>query len=284
MRDGPLPESSVKEFRAQVREKGARYYRDLPWRGLDDPYAVLVSEVMLQQTQVKRVLRYWTRFMGLFPTIDALASADNALVLEMWQGLGYNRRAVALRECARICSARHGGVLPDTYEGLLALPGIGPATAGGVLAFAHDRKCLYLETNVRSVFLHHFFPGESGVSDRRLEPLVLQCCPEAGVRGWYYALLDYGAHLKETIPNPSRRSKHHSRQSAFEGSKRQKRAFIVRFVLGCPGAGIAQIAHELNRHEVAAGRPELAQDEVLALLRELEGEGFFTYGDGGWSA
>ena len=216
------------EFVELVRREGARLHRDLPWRYIDDPYAVLVSEVMLQQTQVARVEKHWTRFLSLFPTIDSLAAAGTADVLAQWQGLGYNRRALALKRAAETCSAERGGLLPDTAEELETLPGIGPATAAGVMAFAYNRPSVYIETNVRTVFLHELFPDRDKVSDRELAPLVASTCPEDDARAWYYALLDYGAHLKTLVANPSRRSAHYARQSAFEGSRRQKRAELVR--------------------------------------------------------
>ena len=210
------------EFVELVRREGARLHRDLPWRYIDDPYAVLVSEVMLQQTQVARVEKHWTRFLSLFPTIDSLAAAGTADVLAQWQGLGYNRRALALKRAAETCSAERGGLLPDTAEELEALPGIGPATAAGVMAFAYNRPSVYIETNVRTVFLHELFPDRDKVSDRELAPLVASTCPEDDARAWYYALLDYGAHLKTLVANPSRRSAHYARQSAFEGSRRRR--------------------------------------------------------------
>ena len=252
-------------------------YRDLPWRNIEDPYAVLVSEVMLQQTQVKRVLSYWPRFMALFPTIDALAAADTSDVLAQWQGLGYNRRALSLKRCADICSAERGGRLPETVDELVALPGIGPATAAGVVAFSFDRPALYLETNVRTVFLHELFPGEEGVTDARISPLVRLACPDTGVRAWYYALLDYGAHLKATLPNPSRRSAHHTRQSAFEGSRRQKRAELVRIVLAAGADGISSEAAVslLDEAERAAGRGIVDEDEAASFIDDLVAEGFF---------
>ena len=257
-------------------EEGALHYRSLPWRGVDDPYGVLVSEVMLQQTQVKRVLRYWERWMALFPTVDALASADAATVLEQWQGLGYNRRALALKRACEACASERGGRLPETLEDLLALPGIGPATAGGVMAFAYDKPCVYLETNVRSVFLHELFPAAEGVPDAALVPYVRDACPESGVRTWYYALLDYGAHLKAQVANPSRRSAHYTRQSAFAGSHREKRSFVLRQVLASPEGVAAEEVHALlDAYERGEGRAPYGRDAFEALVDELAAEGFF---------
>lgn len=268
--------SKERAFVAHVESEGARLYRDLPWRGIDDAYAVMVSEIMLQQTQVKRVLSYWPRFMETFPTLDALASAETALVLEMWQGLGYNRRALALKKTADICSAEWGGELPDALDDLLALPGIGKATAGGITAFARNKPALYLETNVRTVFLHEFFPGVEGVSDKELEPLVLKTCPQENARAWYYALLDYGNHLKATLPNPSRRSKHHTRQSKFVGSRRQKRAEITRIVLAQPGIALPQLRRLLNEFERSQGRDAVEGALLAGILNDLVAEGFLV--------
>lgn len=204
---------SQDEFCRYVLSEGQRLYRDLPWRGIDDAYGVLVSEVMLQQTQVKRVLGRWERWMGMFPSPDALAAAAPADVLAEWQGLGYNRRALALKRAAEECSQRFGGRLPETVEQLQELPGIGPATAAGVTSFARNLPAIYIETNVRTVFIHTLFPDCEAVSDKQLEPLVAACCPEAGqVRRWYYALLDVGADLKSQVGNASRRSAHYTRQ------------------------------------------------------------------------
>ena len=264
------------EFVALVEAKGAELYRDLPWRNVDDPYGVLVSEVMLQQTQVSRVLRYWPRWMNLFPAVDALAAADTAFVLETWQGLGYNRRALALKRACEECAAKRGGRLPETAEELVALPGIGPATAAGVVAFAHDRPALYLETNVRSVFLHELFPDSEGVSDKQIAPYVADTCPRSGARAWYYALLDYGAHLKTKVANPSRRSRHYARQGRFEGSRREKRSFILKQVLAAPeGVAPEELAARLDEHERAAGRDGVDSELFESILGELVAEGFF---------
>ena len=272
---------SQEEFCAWVRNEGAQRYRSLPWRGINDAYGVLVSEVMLQQTQVKRVLGRWERWMGMFPTPDALAAAAPADVLAEWQGLGYNRRALALKRAAEECSAHFGGQLPKGVQALQALPGIGPATAAGVTAFARNMPAVYIETNVRTVFIHTLCPGAESVSDKQLEPLVAACCPPAGqVRAWYYALLDVGAHLKTQVANPSRRSAHYAKQSAFEGSRRQKRAELVRIVLACPGIARAEAAARLSAEEQAAGRSAVDAELFASIATDLVREGFFREEDG----
>lgn len=273
------------QFIARVWQHGEELYRDLPWRNTNDPYEVLVSEVMLQQTQVSRVAKYWERFLRAFPTVDALAAASTSDVLEMWQGLGYNRRALALKRAADVCAAQWQGRLPESYEDLISLPGIGPATAAGVMAFAHGKPGVYLETNVRAVFIHEFFPDEEKVSDKQLEPLVRASCPEEGadpkrgVRAWYYALLDYGAYLKQSGANPTRRSSAYARQSSFEGSRRQKRAWILRRVLAEPeGISVRKVHRDLNDAERKAGRDGVEQELFESIVSDLVREGFFVCG------
>lgn len=271
----PAEGLSRASFVGAVRVAGKRYWRDLPWRNIEDPYAVLVSEVMLQQTQVARVERYWERFMSLLPTLDALASASSAEVLELWQGLGYNRRALALKRTADECAARFGGRLPETEEELKKLPGIGPATAAGVVAFAYNKPSVYLETNVRAVFIHCLFPCREKVSDRELVPLVAQTCPEDDPRTWYYALLDYGAQLKREAGNPTRRSAHYARQSTFTGSRRQKRAEVLRIVLASSGVSLDEAYDRLNAFEAKAGRGRVARSLFESIVDDLLCEGFF---------
>ncbi len=264
-------------FVSHVREEGKLLWRELPWRNVGDAYAVLVSEVMLQQTQVKRVLGRWERFLAKFPTPDALAAAATSDVIMEWQGLGYNRRALALKRACEICSADFGGSLPRTAAELEKLPGIGPATAAGVVAFAYDEPALYLETNVRTVFLHDVFPGREGVRDKEIAPLVAATCPDEDVRGWYYALLDYGAHLKATVANPSRRSAHYARQSAFEGSRRQKRAEVVRIVLAAEGTiSLEEVRRLLDDFERGRGRDRVDDELFDSIVSDLAAEGFFS--------
>jgi A/G-specific adenine glycosylase len=278
------PADELAAFRVTVLARGRELYRDLPWRRTRDPYAIWISEVMLQQTQVSRVDGRWQHWLGLFPTVDALAAADSADVLDEWQGLGYNRRALSLWRAAQEVSSA-GGAMPSDEAALKALPGVGPATAAGIRAFAFDLPGVYLETNVRAVLLHELFPHEEGVSDSRLVPIVRATCPQDASdpaddpRTWYYALLDYGAHLKATVPNPSRRSRSHVRQSRFEGSHRQKRAEVLRILLAHRadprgGVDLGTLCVELSREERAAGRRGVDVSDAQALLAELSREGF----------
>ena len=290
MSDSHQPDLSLDAFRALVLERGRELYRDLPWRRTRDPYAIWISEVMLQQTQVARVDGRWQHWLTRFPTVDVLAAAPTADVLDEWQGMGYNRRALALANAARIVSEA-GGIMPLETRELEALPGIGPATAAGIRAFAHNLPAVYLETNVRTVFLHELYPEATSVPDRELIPLVEATCPRDATnpaddpRTWYYALLDYGAYLKRTVPNPSRRSRTHVRQSRFEGSHRQKRAMVVRIVLAHrEGVTLAEASEELSAQEVAARRAPVGEDETLQLLEELAAEGFCHEEEGLWLA
>ena len=286
----PFSGPNYDEFRTRVLARGRELYRDLPWRRTRDPYAIWISEVMLQQTQVARVDGRWQRWLERFPSADALASAAPADVLEEWQGLGYNRRALSLLSAARAISEA-GGELPSETDRLVALPGIGPATAAGIRAFAFDLPSVYLETNVRAVLLHELYPEAEGVPDRELVPVLEQTCPTTAdnptddPRTWYYALLDYGAWLKRTQPNPSRRSKTHVRQSRFEGSHRQKRAELVRLLLAHrDGASVMTLTEELSRVEENAGRLRVDASYVEEILAELASEGFCHKEGDSWHA
>ncbi len=275
--------SEFAAFRGRVLARGHELYRDLPWRRTRNPYEIWISEVMLQQTQVARVDGRWQQWLRRYPTVDSLAQSTPAEVLEEWQGMGYNRRALALLRAAQLIVDMPDGFPSDVKE-LTALPGIGPATAAGVRAFAFNLPGVYLETNVRTVFLHELFSAELDVPDSAIAPLVDRACPqdaddpEDDPRSWYYALLDYGAHLKATVPNPSRRSRSYARQSRFEGSHRQKRAEVVRILLrhrggAESGATLAEVTGELSQFDAEAGRVPLPEADVRMLLEELEREG-----------
>jgi A/G-specific adenine glycosylase len=206
---------------------------DLPWRKTRDPYRILVSEVMLQQTQVERVIPKYKAFLARFPDIVSLSEADLGDVLALWSGLGYNRRALYLKRAAEAVVADYGGVFPKEAETLEKLPGIGPYTARAVATFSHDAPYIFIETNIRRVFIHAFFPHAKKVPDAKLFPLIEAALPKAGspkgsFREWYSALMDYGTHLKATMPNPNKRSSHYTKQSAFRGSVRELRGEFLR--------------------------------------------------------
>ncbi len=267
------PGRDLDAFRAEVWAHYRANGREMPWRGVDDPYAVLVSEVMLQQTQVARVLERYPEWLAAFPTLDALAAAPLAAVLERWQGLGYNRRALALKKTAEIAAERFGGALPSDEALLRTFPGIGPTTAAAIMDYAFQVPAPFIETNVRAVFLHRFFADADDVPDSVLRPIVEATWDHDDPRGWGYALMDFGVHLKSTVTNPSRRSRHHTRQSRFEGSKRQMRARLLRAVLARPGLCAEDYATDVDA----------AAEDALGLLEELAGEGFLACEDGTWS-
>ena len=276
-----LTPAEIKEFQERILAFGKELYRDLPWRNTQDPYLIFLSEVMLQQTQVSRVEKMWGRFTQQFPTLESLATTPLAALLEAWQGMGYNRRAVSLKRAAEQCWETYGQI-PSGKEELLALPGIGPATSAGVRIFAFNIPDMYLETNVRSVFLHEFFPDEDSVADSLLIPLVETTCLLEDSRTWYYSLFDYGTHLKRILPNPSRRSKTYTRQSKFEGSTRQKRAALLRILLEDAGYETDFYTLELSREEEAQGRSAVDFASTEALLTALAEEGFLFAENGKW--
>jgi A/G-specific adenine glycosylase len=242
----PLSAQQVRAFRRTVHAFYVRHGRDLPWRRTRDPYAILVSEIMLQQTQVDRVADKFEHFITALPTVKALARASQSTVLAAWSGLGYNRRAVNLRRCAVAIVERFGGKVPRCEDDLVSLPGIGQATAAAIAAYAFGAPSVYVETNIRAVFIHTFFQDRADVDDDELRPLVEATVDTRDTRRWYSALMDYGAHLKRQFKNPARRSRHHVRQSKFEGSIRQLRGAVLRASVGAPAQTLAQLSAACN--------------------------------------
>lgn len=225
----------IRIFQETVYSGAAKRTADFPWRKSITPYKVLVSEIMLQQTQAERVSGKFIAFMKQFPTIEHLANASQTELLAAWQGLGYNRRALMLWRCAQAVIREHAGKIPRDEIALQKLPGIGPYTASAIMAFACNKPTIVIETNIRRVFIHHFFANQTGIHDNQLLPLIEHAMDRANPRKWYSALMDYGAHLKTHIKNPNRRSAHYAKQSTFKGSLREVRGKILKELLkGAP--------------------------------------------------
>jgi A/G-specific adenine glycosylase len=212
---------------ANFKEQG----RSFPWRDNLDPWGILVSEFMLQQTQTERVIPYWKRWMELWPRPLDLAQATLEDTLREWSGLGYNRRAGYLKGAAELIVKDFGGQVPRTPEALKTLPGVGEYGAGAISCFAYNYPALFIETNIRAVYLHFFFQNKGHVRDSDLYPLLEKSLDKKDPRRWYWALMDYGAALKKITPNPGRKSSHYTRQSPFQGSFRQIRGRVLRILL-----------------------------------------------------
>jgi A/G-specific adenine glycosylase len=262
-RDDP---ESIRSFQAMILSHYARSGRDLIWRKTTNPYHILVSEIMLQQTRVERVAVKYPEFLGLFPDFPSLARAPLSQVLSAWQGMGYNRRAIALQKCAIRVVSEFGGILPADVDTLATFPGIGRATASSICAFAFNMPVIFIETNIRRVFIHFFFSDLDTVTDTDILPLVDRSLFREDPRKWYNALMDLGTDLKTKVPNPNRRSTHYTKQPAFEGSDRKIRGHILRTLLTekkmTENAIITTLSEDSSR--------------VIRILADLENEGFIV--------
>lgn len=263
-------DTKIREFQDQVYRFYRQNGRDLPWRRTTVPYEILVSEMMLQQTQVERVCGRYERFLARFPDFPSLAGAELGEVLHEWQGLGYNRRAKSLHETAGIVTEQYSGTLPAEEEVLSSLPGIGKATAASLMAFAFNRPSVVLETNIRRVFIHCFFHNHEKVSDRDIIPLVEATCDRENPRDWYYALMDLGSSLKRRIPNPNRRSTMYHTQPPFQGSDRMIRGRILAILVDERKIPETDLVSRLNTD----------WERLHGILKILEKEGFLKTEDG----
>ena len=257
-----LSPKDVTVFQKTIVDHYKKSGRVFPWRETRDPYAILVSEVMLQQTQAERVVPFFTKWMKQFPTAKVLARVPISAVLKVWQGLGYNRRALNLKHAGEMIVKEYGGKIPVDIQKIDALPGVGPYTAGAIGAFAFNLPSAFIETNIRTVYLCFFFKGRRNVSDAEILEMVEQTLPgekerhhpaltgnafltpprlrhpssseegrsQENIREWYSALMDYGAMLKATVGNANIHSKSYIKQSVFKGSRRELRGKILRLV------------------------------------------------------
>lgn len=262
-----------RDFRRTVTD----FYRlhgrhDLPWRqseadGSFDPYKIMVSEVMLQQTQVGRVIPKFLAFVERFPDPAALARAPLGDVLRAWSGLGYNRRAKYLQQAARLVAEDRDGKFPPDVAELASLPGIGGNTAGAIRAYAFGLPAVFVETNIRTVYIHHFFAGRTAVPDALIRDKVAETLPKTNIRTWYWAFMDYGTYLKQSVGNLNRASSSYSKQSAFDGSRRQLRGRVIR-LLGDRPYSYPELAEHVSDDRL----PGILEDLIReALIRKANG-------------
>lgn len=269
--DLPAPDQA-EAFRQQVYRATEGRERIFPWRYHPDPYGIWISECMLQQTRTTRVLEYFPRFLQTFPDVHSLAKADLASVLELWQGLGYNRRGRYLHEAAKKVERDWNGILPADHASLVSLPGIGPQTAGAILCYAWNLPVPFVETNIRAALIQGFHPHDTHVPDSRIQELSALTMDRNRPREWYYRLVDFGVKVKQTHGNPARRSASYRRQSVFEGSVRQVRGSILRMVLAGRGVSVHLLGDAVARDVSRTGDPAFPEDFRKA-LKGLQEEG-----------
>ena len=255
---------TVQQFQTIILEYYEQNKRDFAWRTTISPYRVLVSEVMLQQTQTYRVAPKFDAFIERFPDFATLATTSFDEVLRYWKGLGYNRRALNLHKMAQLVTEQFNGTLPNDPELLVTFPGLGKATAASICAFAFNKPSAFIETNIRTVFIYFFFKHESQVHDKALMPLITATLDHEDARSWYYALMDYGVMLKKQIGNVSRLSKHHTKQTKFIGSNRQIRGQILELLL----------KHSQQSFEALCQQMTFTPERIQKSLDQLQHEQF----------
>lgn len=257
---------SSESFASLLYEKSASLYRPMPWREDTRPYFVLVSELMLQQTQVSRVIPKFQAFIAKFPDEATLASASLADVLTQWQGLGYNRRAKYLHEAAKMIVRDFAGAFPTTRDQLLELPGVGKNTAGAVQAYSFNQPALFVETNIRTVYIHHFFHDQSAISDAQILEKLAATIDQENPRVFYQALMDYGTWLKANGVRNNASSKHYKKQAPLKGSVREVRGHLVAWLAAEGDQPLAEAERRYHgdaRFEVALAG--LKKDGLVAL-------------------
>lgn len=262
-------EMTTQQFHNVILRWYSKNRRDLPWRNTDDPYKILVSEVMLQQTQVSRVVLKYHEFLKAFPDIETLARASDRKLFKIWAGLGYWRRARFLKETAQKIAKERNGKFPQDPVILDALPGVGEYTARALACFAFGRCEAFLDTNIRRVYLHFFFRKQKDVQDEEILKIARKTMWRKNPREWHYALFDYGATvLKDKRIN--RRSRAYHKQSRFEGSFRSFRTKAVRFLLDHPKQGVQgrTLRTFLDQELAKENSPHRAEAIISALLKD----------------
>lgn len=273
-----MQEACRAKFQQDIYDYYRNNRRDFAWRGVQDPYKIVVSEIMLQQTQTSRVVEKYAQFIAALPTFAALANAVQRDVLTLWSGLGYNRRGLALHKIAQRVVQDFGGKLPADAAVLQTFSGIGPNTAGSICAFAFNMPVVFIETNIRAVYIHTFFKNRTDkISDKELLPLIEQTVDHANAREWYYALMDYGVMLKKQHANPSRKSATHARQSTFEGSERQIRGMIIKLLTQFPVLTFEQLLELIPKQpeRIERNLADLCSEGLVRQREEQDSEVYF---------
>lgn len=267
-----MSSNKVEKLRNEVWDyykKNGRH--DLPWRKTNDPYKIMVSEIMLQQTQVHRVVEKYREFLRKFPNVRALARAELSDVLRVWSGMGYNKRAKYLKDAARHIVDENGGRVPKAMILLRKLPGVGPYTASAIRVFAFNQPDVLIETNVRAVFIQHFFPHIPIILDSEILEHAKNAAEGQDPRKWHWALMDYGVHIKKLHQNPTRKSAHYVMQSSFDGSLRQVRGAVLK-LLHTGSHGDLALAKKLS----------FAQSRIHKALESLRQDGLILSEKGSW--
>lgn len=268
-----LNQDVIKTFHNIIYSYFKQYGREFPFRKKMNPYNVLISEMMLQQTQTNRVSEKFEEFIQKFPDFATLANAPLNDVLKVWQGLGYNRRAVALKNIAEKVVNEFDGILPADVEILKTFPQIGHNTASSIVAFAFNMPTFFIEVNIRRVYIYFFFSGKSSIEDNSIMPIVRKTLDLSNVRKWYYALMDYGVMLKKTHPELNKRSAHYRKQSKFKGSNREIRGKILKLLIANNILTEPEILNEL----------EINTKKLKEILTLLIKEGFIKQENQGFS-
>jgi A/G-specific adenine glycosylase len=281
-----ISDKKIKTFQKEILTWYKNHQRDLPWRKTRDPYCILISEVMSQQTQLSRVVPKYEAWIAIFPTVHDLAKANISEVLKYWSGLGYNRRALNLKRAAEKISEQYDNVFPNTEKELISLPGIGTYTARAVLCFAFDEQIAVVDTNVRKVILTQILNRHSrersdsgilqladseriapfaGMTEKEFEEIATQLLPHGMAYEWNQALMDYAAMVlkKEKIAIP--------KQSKYVGSHRYYRSKVLKILLEKNKVKVDEIGEFLKNDYTLAEK-----DWLEKLLKELEKEGFIS--------
>ena len=261
-----LTSENIDLFQKIIYNYYREHERNFPWRETNNPYYILVSEIMLQQTQAERVIQKYKQFIKSFPDVISLANAPFENVLKLWQGLGYNRRALSLKKTAEIIVSKFNCEIPSSIEILETFPGIGKATASEISSFAFNKSSIFIETNIRRVFIYFFFPDQDKIKDSEILPYVEKTLDKSNPREWYYALMDYGVMLRKKFPELNKKSAHYQKQAPFKNSNRQIRGLILKTIIANSNIIESELVKKLKKDP----------KRIKKFLIELEKEGFIT--------